>query len=195
MDRLRSLRALAPVLVVALVVAGCGGGDGGTDQIPVAAARALVRDIDTVERRVRAGECRKTRPTMRRLTATARGLPEDVNADLRATLTGGVERLGRLVQSQCRQKRPKPKPAPAPVVEEPEVPVAPDPTPVEPEPEPTPEPEPEPAPVEEEPPPVEEEPQEEEPAEEEPPAEEPKPDKEPKDKVGDPCGPNAPPTC
>lgn len=185
----------AALLLAGMVMAGCGGAD---DQpIPAAAARALVRDLDSVEQRVRAGECRRARTTLRRLQQTAAGLPENVEPGVRATLDSGVRRLGEMVRVECRQKRPKPK-------AEPEAPVAP---PVDTTPEPTPsygppvqaEPE---EPVEEEQP-QEEQPQEEpneerpseEPADDAPPAQE---SPEPGDSEGnepDPCPPDAGPTC
>ncbi len=192
MPSLGRVRALASALVAAALLPGCGGGN---DPIPADAAQALLRDIGTVERRAMAGECRKSRATLRRLTATARGLPEEVSADVRATLTGGVDRLGGLVQTQCRQKRPKPKPKPEPIVEEPATPVEPTPqaTP-EPQPEPEPEPTPEPQTPDEEP--QQEEPVEEPPPDEEPPSEEP-PGEEPPGNGGggNPCPPGSEATC
>ena len=121
-------------------VAGCGGGRG----IPPDSAAALVRNLDTVERGVRQGECERTRATLEQLVQQARSLPSDVDRDVRSTLDTGVQNLASLFAAECEQK-PKPVPEPTP---EPEPVPEPEPKPVpEPEPEPVPEPEPEPEPV------------------------------------------------
>jgi outer membrane biosynthesis protein TonB len=187
---LRKLPVPFALLLAALaLLPACGGSD---EPIPAASARALVRYLDAVEQRVRAGECRQARATLRRLDRTAAALPEGVEPSVRTTLSGGVDRLAGLVQAECRQKRPKPV-----VQEEPE-PIAP---PVDTTPEPAPEPAPEPEPEE---PPAEEKPKQ-EPTDEQPPKddsgddkpkgdEEPKPD-DSKGGVPNPCPPGSPGTC
>ncbi len=181
------------VCAAALLAAGCGGAD---QLIPTGSARALVGDIDAVEQGVRAGECDRTGSRLQRLKRTAGDLPEDVDAEVRTTLEGGVVQLERLAKAECRQRKPEP------VEEEPE-PVAP---PVEPEPEPEPEPAPEPAPEPEpepepepkpEPKPEPEPEPEPEPPDEEPPGED-RPKKKrdkPMDTVQDPCPPGSAATC
>jgi hypothetical protein len=179
--RARLLCLLTLPLAVAVLVAGCGGGEG----IPPKTAAALVSDLDSVERGVREGECERTQPTLRRLEQRARALPSDVDRDVRATLARGVQTLEQLFKAECKQK---PEPVPEP---EPE-PVAPPPAITAPEPEPTaPEPE-EPTVTEPEEPTVTEpeEPKLEEPKE----PDEPKPDK-PTDEEIDICGENPAPTC
>ena len=129
----------------------------------------MLRDLDKVEHGVRAGECDATRPTLRRLDRNVADLPDDVDAEVRTTLDGSVDHLGRLVAEQCKQREPDP------VVTEPE-PITPPAVDSTPEPSPT---------VTE--PPLEteqqqrEEPNDEEPVDEEPKAEEPT-EKEPKEK-------------
>jgi hypothetical protein len=186
MPLLRLPVPFALLLVTVALVTGCGGAD---EPIPAASAQALVRDLDTVEKRVRAGECGRARASLRRLDRTTAALPEDVESDVRATLADGVDRLAGLVRTQCRQKQPEPVVQPEPE------PIAP---PVETTPEPIPEPEPEP-----EEPPAEEKPKE-EPKDEQPSKDsgddEPAGDKEPKPDdskggVPDPCPPGAPGTC
>lgn len=183
------LKRLAPVVLVAGLLVGCGESD---EPIPAAAAQALVRDLAAVEQTVRAGECERARSALARLDRTAAGLPEDVQSEVRATLDRGVDRLGPMVRTEC-----KPKPPPEPVVEEPEEPIAP-PVDTTPEPEPTPEPQVQPEPEPEQPT-EEEQPQDEQPAEEEPAGEDPPAEEKPKDDkpkgVDDPCGPNPDPTC
>ena len=177
MLRVRLSRSLALTLcAAALLAAGCGGAD---QQIPTGSARALVSDIDAVEQGVRAGECDRTGSRLQRLKRTAGELPEDVDAELRTTLEGGVVQLERLAKAECRQRKPEP------VEEEPE-PVAPPPVETTPEPEPEPEPAPEPEP-EPEPEPPDEEP----PGEDRPKKKRDKPD----DTVADPCPPGSAATC
>ena len=199
MSLFRSPLVLVSALFAAMLMAGCGGADA---QIPTGVAQALVREIDSIENRVSAGQCRQAKSSMERLVRTAGQLPDDVDTDVRTTLAGGIERLGRLVKAECRQK-PKPTPKPEPVEEVPEPEPEPEPEPVEtaPEPEVTPEPEFEPQPEEEpkeEEPAPEEEPQGEEPKEEpaapeEP--EEPKPDAGDGDASSDVCPPGDSATC
>ena len=179
MSVLSSPLLLVSTLLAAVLLAGCGGSDA---QIPAGVAQALVREIDAIENRVSAGECGQAKSSMQQLVRTAGALPENVDPDLRTTLAGGIERLGRLVRAECRQK-PKPTPKPEPVEEVPEPEPEPEPVETAPEPEPTPEPEVEPEPAEEpqqEDPAPEEEPageeQEPEPAPDEEPTEEPEPD-------------------
>ncbi len=153
-------RLVVSALLAAVLVAGCGGSD---TQIPAGVAQALVREIDSIESRVSAGECRQAKSSMQQLGRTAGELPEDVDTDVRTTLAGGIDRLGRLVRAECKQK-PKPTPKPEPVEEAPEpeyVPPAVDTAP-EPAPEPAPEVEPQP----------QEEPKQQDPAPEEEPANE-----------------------
>ena len=175
------VRRLPPLVVsavlAAVLVAGCGASD---PQIPAGVAQALVREIDSIENRVSAGQCGQAKSSMQRLVRTAGGLPEDVDSDVRTTLAGGIDRLGRLVRAECRQK-PKPAPKPEPVEETPEPEY--EPAPVEPEPEPEPEYEPEVEPQPEQEPEEDQAPQEEpdeepkpEPDQSEEPAEDPKPD-------------------
>ena len=195
----RLSRSLAlTVCAAALLAAGCGGAD---QQIPTGSARALVSDIDAVEQGVRAGECDRTGSRLQRLKRTAGELPEDVDAELRTTLEGGVVQLERLAKAECRQRKPEPvKEEPAPVAPppvettpapEPEPEPAPEPAP-EPEPEPAPEPEPEPKPKPKPEPKPEPEPEPEEPPRQDRPKN--KPDK-PDDTVADPCPPGSAATC
>jgi hypothetical protein len=223
MLRVRLSRSLALTLcAAALLAAGCGGAD---QQIPTGSARALVADIDAVEQGVRAGECDRTGSRLQRLKRTAGELPEDVDAELRTTLEGGVVQLERLAKAECRQRKPEPveeepEPvAPPPVETTPEPEPEPEPAPEpEPEPEPAPEPEPEPAPEPEPEPAPEPEPEPEPAPEPEPepePAPEPEPEPEPEppdeeppgedrpkkkrdkpdDTVADPCPPGSAATC
>ena len=192
----RLSRSLALTVSAALLAAGCGGAD---QQIPTGSARALVADIDAVEQGVRAGECDRTGSRLQRLKRTAAELPEDVDAELRTTLEGGVVQLERLAKAECRQRKPEPveeepEPvAPPPVETTPEPEPEPEPAPEpEPEPEPAPEPEPEPEPAPEpEPEPEPEPPDEEPPGEDRPKKKRDKPD----DTVRDPCPPGSAATC
>jgi len=84
----------------ACVIAGCGSGD----PIPPEVAGSLIAGLDDVEQKIRAGECRQTRPTLRRLDQTARSLPEGVDEGTRATLESGVDHLGELIRTQCKRK-------------------------------------------------------------------------------------------
>jgi len=193
MLRVRLSRSLALTVSAALLAAGCGGAD---QQIPTGSARALVADIDAVEQGVRAGECDRTGSRLQRLKRTAGELPEDVDAELRTTLEGGVVQLERLAKAECRQRKPEPveeepepvAPPPVETTPEPEPEPEPEPAP-EPEPEPAPEPEPEPAPEPEPEPKPKPKPKPEEPPREERP-------KEKRDKpIEDPCPPGSADTC
>jgi predicted small lipoprotein YifL len=88
----------------AWVIAGCGSGG----PLPPEVAGSLVRGLDDLEQKVRAGECRQTRATLQRLDQTARSLPEGVDEATRETLESGVDHLGELLKTQCKQK-PKPR--------------------------------------------------------------------------------------
>jgi outer membrane biosynthesis protein TonB len=113
----RSLRIIVSALAACLLITGCGG----DDPIPPKVARSLVRGLDDVEKEVRAGECRQTRPTLGRLDQTARTLPERVDEGKKATIEAGLGRLRELIKAQCRQKpKPKPKTPPPPVQTTPE---------------------------------------------------------------------------
>lgn len=135
----------------------------------------MLRDLGKVEQGVRAGECKATRPMLRRLDRNVAALPNDVDAGVRTTLDGGLDQLERLVGRECKQREPDP------VVTEPE-PITPPPVESTPEPPPT---------VTEPPPETEQqqqaEPQDEEPKDEEPKKDEPTKDepKEPKEPKGD----------
>jgi hypothetical protein len=87
-----------------LLTAGCGG----SGPIPTGAADSVLRGLDEVEQKVRARDCRRTGPALRRLDQAARQLPESVDEATRGTLTGGFDRLRELVRTQCKPK-PKPK--------------------------------------------------------------------------------------
>ena len=129
--RARLLCVLTLPLAVAVLVAGCGGGEG----IPPKTAAALVSNLDSVQRGVREGECERTQPTLRRLEQRVRALPSDVNRDVQATLGRGVRNLEQLFKAECKQKpEPVPEPEPEPVAPPPVV-TAPEPEPTEPEPE------------------------------------------------------------
>ncbi|HEV2773757.1 MAG TPA: hypothetical protein VGV57_13195 [Thermoleophilaceae bacterium] len=173
-----------------LLVAGCGSGE-----LPATDAEAMLRDLDKVEHGVQAGECDATRPTLRRLDRNVADLPDDVDAEVRTTLDGSVDHLGRLLAEQCKQREPDP------VVTEPEpiTPPAVDSTP-------------EPSPTVTEPPleteqqqreepndgePVDEEPKGEEPKQKESKEKKPKKDepKPPKGDGRDPCPPGSSPRC
>jgi hypothetical protein len=106
-----ALRLVIPPIAVALVLAGCGG----SENLPPDTAAALVRNLDTIDKGVSAGECAKTRPALRRLQGRVRDLPKDVNPGVRTTLATGVTRLEDLFKSQCKQK-------PAPVAKAPTTP-------------------------------------------------------------------------
>jgi hypothetical protein len=94
------LRLAIPAITLALLVAGCGR----SENLPPDRAAALVRNLDTIDRGVSAGECAKTRPALRRLQGRVRDLPEDVDAGVRTTLDTGVKHLDDLFNSQCKQK-------------------------------------------------------------------------------------------
>lgn len=117
-------RLVALIVGVPLLVGGCGGRD-----LPATDAAALLRDLGKVEQGVRAGECKATQPTLRRLDRNIASVPDDVDAEVRTTLDRGVDHLGRLVSQECKQR-------PDPVVAEPE-PIAPAPVQSTPEPAPT----------------------------------------------------------
>ena len=180
------------MLLSAIVLVGACGGS--ARPIPVDVAQGLVAEINAVEQGVRAGECRRTRSTLRRMDREVKALPPDTDEQVRTTLGAGIGHLGRLARGECKQKRPpakKRKPKPAPIETTPE--------PVEPEPEPEVQPEPREPQVEE---PVEEQPaDEEEPTQEEQPREEQPQEEEPDDGGGgdgetpNPCADNPGPTC
>lgn len=194
MRRRPSRFLLGAALLSAIVLAGACGGS--AQPIPVDIAQGLVAEIDAVEQGVRAGECRRTRSTLRRMDREVKSLPPDTDEQVRTTLGAGIAHLARLARGECKQKRPpakkrKPKPAPVETTPEPEA---------DPEPEPEIEAEPEPEPQVEEP--VEEQPaDEEEPTQEEQPREERPEEEEPDDGGGgdgetpNPCADNPGPTC
>ena len=123
--RFTCTRLVALTVGVPLLVGGCGGRD-----LPATDAAALLRDLGKVEQGVRAGECKATQPTLRRLDRNIAAVPDDVDAEVRTTLDRGVDHLGRLVGQECKQRSPDP------VAAEPE-PIAPAPVQSTPEPAPT----------------------------------------------------------
>jgi hypothetical protein len=96
-------RVAIPAIALVFLLAGCGG----SENLPPDRAAALIRNLDTIDKGVSAGDCAKTRPALRRLQGRVRDLPNDVDAGVRTTLDTGVKRLEDLVATQC-----KPKPAP-----------------------------------------------------------------------------------
>jgi len=105
-------RLLTLGLVIALLLAGCGG----SEQIPARTASVITAGLERVDKRVRAGECDGARRTLETLDGRVHELPRRVDPAVRRTLSGGVDHLGTLVRKQCKQK-PKPKPVEEPVVE------------------------------------------------------------------------------
>ena len=118
-------RLLTLGFLVALLVAGCGGGE----EIPAKTASAITAGLERIDKRVRAGECDDARSSLKNLNGGVRELPRDVDPAVRRTLTNGVDHLGKLVQQDCTQK---PEPVQEPPVQPPVVttPEPPEPPPV-----------------------------------------------------------------
>ena len=102
----------APVLgALALVAGGCGGEE--ARPIPTRTARDIVARLDEVSRRVDASACNDLRddslPALRR---EVKGLPSNVDGDVRTTLEDGLGRLEELVQAECDEPDPTPTQTP-----------------------------------------------------------------------------------
>jgi hypothetical protein len=105
--------ALLVLLVVALVVAGCGGDDEGTP-IPSDTATALNAELDRVQARIdqgSAGACRDILegspakgPSLERVRELIDAMPDKVDPDVRSALEQSFDRLWELVQDDCDQK-------------------------------------------------------------------------------------------
>ena len=105
-------RLLTLGFLIALLVAGCGGGE----EIPAKNAAAVTADLERVDKRVSAGECDEARATLKKINGEVRKLPSDVDSDVRRTLRRGVAHLGKLVRRDCKQK---PEPVEEPVAQPP----------------------------------------------------------------------------
>jgi hypothetical protein len=112
---------VAPLLALALAVAALAAGCGGSEKIPEQTAAALNRNLETVENRIEAGECKEARAQLRRVDRTVGGVPVDVDPSVRSTLGRGVDHLDELIGKQCKEKpEPVKRPAAPPVVPSPE---------------------------------------------------------------------------
>jgi hypothetical protein len=95
-------RALATLLVatLGLPLAACGRDEG--EPIPANDADALIRVLNTAKRQSDAGSCQTLlRDTIPSLHKRADDLPSSVGADVRETISDGIDRLQDLSEEQC----------------------------------------------------------------------------------------------
>ena len=87
--------------VLALAIAGCGSGDGGT--IPPEEADNLLTLLSDVEDDVAAGDCDLAQQHAQEVVDTVATLPGDVDPEVADALAGAADNLDRLAQSpdQC----------------------------------------------------------------------------------------------
>jgi hypothetical protein len=98
------------VVAVTVLTAGCGGSEKPPEKTAARGdvAAELNRDFDTAESRVETEACGKARETLERLDRRVRGLPPELEANIRSSLEKRVETLGEVVADKCEQEGEQP---------------------------------------------------------------------------------------
>jgi hypothetical protein len=120
---LRTTTTLLLVLAAGLA-AGCGADEEQSRPIPAAVAAELDKRLTSVEGRFNFGDgaCADIAEDQSLANETIRGLPDDVDPDVRQALQDGFDRLFRLTDEQCdetkgQQTQPDTVPQPPPQTE------------------------------------------------------------------------------
>ena len=104
--RVRQPVVLALTAALLLPVAGCGGSDKKGDPIARADAAQIVARLQEAKRRASPLRCNDLRrDTIPALTSQVNSLPSTVDADVRQTLSDGINHLNDLVNQECTQQR------------------------------------------------------------------------------------------
>jgi hypothetical protein len=116
------------IVAVTLLPAGCGGREKPPEETAARSdvAAELNRDLDTAERRVGTEDCGKARETLERIDRRVRGLPPELEANIRSALEKRVETLGEVVADKCGQEGEKPRETERPNDNKPESAAAPE---------------------------------------------------------------------
>jgi hypothetical protein len=106
----------------ALVLPGCGSDNGGKD-LPRSSVQSLQNQLDSIQRRVKAGACRDVTdgsdPNTQVVQSAIDGLPSDVDKDVRDALEESFRNLFQLVQDNCEPAATETQTEPTPTVTEP----------------------------------------------------------------------------
>jgi outer membrane murein-binding lipoprotein Lpp len=97
----RTIGLLAAVALAIAVFGGCGSDNGGGKRLSRSTASQLTATLDRVEQDVNAGNCEAAATQTRALVERTGSLPGNTNADLRAALVEGADRLQALVTERC----------------------------------------------------------------------------------------------
>ena len=92
------------VIVLALVLSSCGGGNKRT--IPTKDAQAFLQQLDKIQSQFDNGACVGAGAKVAALESQVRQLPSSVDSDVRKNLIAGVARLQVLVSRQCQRPTP-----------------------------------------------------------------------------------------
>ncbi len=109
----RRTSALLAVLALSVPIAACGGDDEEGQGIPQDAAAQLQRQLDSIESRFEegGGACADITEgddtNLQAVGQTIESLPDDVDADVRDSLTRSFERLFQLVEQECEPEEPE----------------------------------------------------------------------------------------
>lgn len=91
------------VVVVGFAVAGCGGQK---RTIPTRKAQSFLAQLDKIGEQVDSGSCTGAADKVASLKAQVSGLPGSVDPTVKRNLVDGVQRLDRLVGTQCQRPTP-----------------------------------------------------------------------------------------
>ena len=121
-----SVRAatVALLALAAAIAGGCGADEEKGDPIPAAAAADLEKRLDSVQGRFDfgGGACGDIPEDQALANQTIQSLPESVDADVRAALQDGFDRLFQLTDEQCDEQKgqeTEPEPLPTETEEQP----------------------------------------------------------------------------
>jgi len=106
----------------ALLLPGCGSDNGGKE-LPASSVQSLQNQLDSIQRRVKAGACRDVTdgsdPNTRIVQSTIDALPSDVDRDVRDALDESFRNLFQLVKDNCEPAATETQTEPTPTVTEP----------------------------------------------------------------------------